>query len=282
MKDFHILYKSLRKIDWRVIEIIFKKMWDYKYVPSDLILKLSGIKESELNKILRRLSDDGLLDNRSQPYFGSSLTFLGMSLYSLRKLVTRNKLDMLGKKMGEGKESVVYNCYSEKYGECVIKFHKLGAHFRKIREKRDYGDLHLSVLTVRSAKKEYSALKRLFGIINVPEAFAWEGNAVMMELIDGKELFRVRLENPEDALDIILEDTKKMFRAGIIHGDLSQYNILVSDDLYIIDFPQHVDLDHENWPDILKKDIENVLSYFKKAYGIEKDINSVTKYIISE
>ncbi len=299
MKDLHNLYKRIRKVEWRIINTIFREMWNYKYVPSDLISKRVKLSEADTLKTLKSLGAMGVVENRVVSYFGSSLTFQGITLFSLRRLVEKGKLDMLGKKMGEGKESVVYNCYSERYGECVLKFHKLGVSFRKIREKRDYGDLHLSVLTVRSAGREYKALKRLFGVAKVPEPFGWEGNAILMELIDGRELYKIKLENPSEVLDTIIEEMKRMFIAGVVHGDLSQYNILVAEDIYIIDFPQWVEVGgegegirksdfnvdtntNENWRELLERDVRNILKYFQKVYGIEKDINSVVNYILAE
>ncbi|MBO8182971.1 MAG: serine/threonine protein kinase [Archaeoglobus sp.] len=308
--DLHEQYRKIRKIEWKVINAIFSEMWNYKYVPSDLISKKARLNEEETLKALKSLGGMGIVENKVVSYLGSSLTFKGITLFSLKRLVDRGKLDMLGSKMGEGKESVVYNCYSEKFGECALKFHKLGATFRKIREKRDYGDLHLSVLTVRSAGKEYRALRRLFGIAKVPEPLGWEGNAVLMELVDGKEIYKLRLEDPEEVLDSIIEEVRKMLLAGVVHGDLSQYNVLLSDDIYIIDFPQWVEVpervsekdeegksienseidsyqaileaNSENWRQLLERDIENILKYFKKAYGIEKDINSVINYVLAE
>ncbi len=302
MKDLHNLYKRIRKVEWKVIDTIFREMWNYKYVPSDLISKRANLSEAETLKTLKSLSAMGVVENRVVSYFGSSLTFQGITLFSLRRLVEKGKLDMLGKKMGEGKESVVYNCYSERYGECVLKFHKLGVSFKRIRDKRDYGDLHLSVLTVRSAKREHQALRRLFGVAKVPEPFGWEGNAILMELIDGRELYKLRLENPDEVLDEIIEEVRKMFTVGVVHGDLSQYNILVSEDIYIIDFPQWVKVgdtdenmrsytnmdtsdintDTESWRELLERDVRNILKYFHKVYGIEKDINSVVNYILAE
>lgn len=286
--DLHSQYKRIRKLEWKIINAIFAEMWNYKYVPSDLISKKAKVSEEETLRALKSLGGMGVVENRVVSYFGSSLTFNGITLFSLKRLVEKGKLDMLGKKMGEGKESVVYNCYSEKFGECVLKFHKLGAMFRRVRDKRDYGDLHLSVLTVRSAGREYRALKKLFGVAKVPEPFGWEGNAVLMELIDGKEIYKLKLENAEEVLEAIIEEVRRMFLAGVVHGDLSQYNVMLSDDICIIDFPQWIEVDQqenfeaESWMTLLHRDVENVLRYFKRAYGIEKDINSVINYILAE
>jgi len=265
-------------------------MWDYKYVPAEIIANAAGVDLDKIEKILKSLKDERLVENKYTEYLGSAFTFLGLSLYSLWRLVRSDKVSMLGKKMGEGKESIIYNCYSERYGEGVLKFHKVGyPSFKKVREKRDYGTLHFTVLMVRSARNEFNAMKKLYRYVSVPKPYDWEGNAVLMELIDAKELYKVRLENPKDVLDMIVEEIKKMYSMGVIHGDLSQYNILVNPEgIWFIDFPQYVDLDeleneHEKnmAEEMLKRDVENILNYFRKTYGIKRDFDEILRYIRS-
>ncbi len=279
------IYSKMEEQRWKVLDAIFAHMWSYEFVPVELIAKRSGMNPEKAEAILKAMSDEKIVVNRQLNYFGSAFTFLGLSLYSLWRLVKWKKIHMLGKIMGEGKESVVYNCYSEKYGEAVIKFHRVGyPSFKKVREKRNYGTLHFTVLAVRSARNEYRALQRLQGL-GVPRPYAWEGNAVMMELIEAKELYRVRLTNPEEVLEIIIDEIRRMYSRGLVHGDLSQYNILVSEEgVWIIDFPQCVFLDkneekRSEVEKLLRRDVENVLSYFRRTYSIEKDINTIMEYI---
>nr|WP_230972176.1 RIO1 family regulatory kinase/ATPase [Archaeoglobus neptunius] len=271
------------KHSWKILDAIFRNLWDYEYVPVKLISFHSNIGEEKVKNILRHLSDLRVVQNKRTEYEGSTFTFLGLSLYSLYRLVKKGHIEAIGKIMGEGKESAVFNCFSEKYGECVVKFHKVGhTSFKKVKEKRDYGDLHFSVLAIRSAKREYRALKKLQGLA-VPVVYAWEGNAVLMELIDAKELFRVRVENPDEVLNMILDEVGRFYRRGVVHGDLSQYNVLVSSDgVWIIDFPQSIDVGEEGWEEILKRDVRNIVTYFNRAYRMEKDINSAINRILQE
>jgi len=277
------LYGELGRHSWRVLDAIFKHLWDYEYVPIQIISSEAEISEEKARNILRHLSNLRAVQNRQKDYEGSTFTFLGLSLYSLHRLVRSGKVSAIGKRMGEGKESTVFNCFSDKHGECVVKFHKVGyTSFKKVKEKRDYGDLHFSVLAIRSARNEFNALKKLEGLA-VPKAYAWEGNAVLMELIDAKELYRVRVSNPAEVLDMILEEVAKFYRRGIIHGDLSQYNVLVNESgIWIIDFPQCVEVGKEGWRELLERDVTNIITYFKRAYRTEKDINSEINRILEE
>ncbi len=281
-------FRGLRGMAWRVMDGIFKNMWDYKYVPVEIISRDSDVEEKKVERVLKELSNEGLVELKQTEYTGGAFTFLGLSLYSLKRFVRRDLVTMLGKKMGEGKESMVYNCIS-KWGEAVIKFHKVGyTSFKKVREKRDYGDLHYTVLMIRSAKNEFNALKKLHGKVSVPKPYGWEGNAVLMELIDAKELYKVRLENPKDVLDYIVEEVKEMWKVGIVHGDLSQFNILVNPEgIWIIDFPQAIDLSEVESDeelrmaeDILRRDIFNVLNYFRKTYNVKVDVEKVFEDIV--
>jgi RIO kinase 2 len=280
-------FKRIGKLKWKALDGIFKNMWDFEFVPIEVIAKSSGIDEVKLEGILKSLADEKLVEIKYTEYIGGAFTFLGLSLYSLWRFVRRDMVSMLGEKMGEGKESLIYNCYSEKFGELVIKFHKVGyTSFKRVKEKRDYGNLHFTVLMVRSAKNEFKALKKLFGKVDVPKPYGWEGNAVLMELIDARELYKVKLTNPQDVLDMIIEGVRDMYALGIVHGDLSQFNILVNPEgVWFIDFPQAIDLDEAEEEErkiaeeILKRDLTNLLEYFKKTYGIKRDVEEVLKFV---
>ena len=285
-------YLRMPKPGWLVLRAIFRNMWEYEYVPAYIIARDAKMSENKVETLLKRLADEGLVSNKYTEYLGTSFTFLGLSVYSLHLQVKKGRILKIGKLMGEGKESVVYNCIAgskwDKQGgngeEAVIKFHRVGyPSFKKVKEKRDYGTLHFTVLTVRSARNEYNALRKLYGKVPVPRPISWEGNSVLMELIDARELFKVRLENPEEVLEMILEDVARMGKAGIVHGDLSQYNILVNEDgIWFIDFPQSVEIGEKGSEDILRRDVENILTYFRRTYGIERDINKVLKRIMEE
>ncbi|MFW9888542.1 MAG: RIO1 family regulatory kinase/ATPase, partial [Candidatus Thorarchaeota archaeon] len=114
--------------------------------------------------------------------------------------------------------------------------------------------------------------------VHVPTPVGRVGNYVTMRFIgDGvdtaPQLRDATLDNPEDALNQILDDYFLMYtKAHYIHGYLSKYNILWwLDQPWIIDVPQGYRVDA--WPDmeqaeaLLSKDIHNVLLHFKK-YGV--------------
>jgi len=90
----------------------------------------------------------------------------------------------------------------------------------------------------------------------------------------------------EEEVEELLDDVRKMYRAGLVHADLSPYNILATENgLYIIDFSQAVSVDHPNALRFLRRDINNVVSYYNKflqIYGLEKDPDEIFHNIVNQ
>jgi RIO kinase 2 len=93
-----------------------------------------------------------------------------------------------------------------------------------------------------------------------------------MALIQGANLNRCRLEAPGAVLDEILAHVRTAYKEGIIHADLSEYNILMEDGrCVLIDWPQWIDTSHPNAGSTLARDIDNILTYFKRKYQLKYD-----------
>ena len=68
-----------------------------------------------------------------------------------------------------------------------------------------------------------------------------------------------------------------MFKAGLIHSDLSAFNVLIWKKPYLIDFSQAVPLEHVLAKEFLKRDIRNINLYFKKIGIKVKDEEEILK-----
>jgi serine/threonine-protein kinase RIO1 len=82
----------------------------------------------------------------------------------------------------------------------------------------------------------------------------------------------------EKDLDSILDDVRKMHRAGLVHADLSEYNVMMGDVPYLIDFGQGVVLRHPHAERFLERDVAIILKYFAK-YGVRRDLEKTLKWI---
>ena len=120
---------------------------------------------------------------------------------------------------------------------------------------------------------EVDALYKLAGAgVRVPQPFGCFDGVLLMELVtdgDGGAAPRLNdvLMSPEEAREdhaLVMLYVMRMLVAGLVHGDLSEFNVLV--DPYgpvIIDLPQAVDAsanNHAQW--MLSRDIENMTTYY--------------------
>jgi RIO kinase 2 len=103
-----------------------------------------------------------------------------------------------------------------------------------------------------------------------------------MELAKGSLLSKTKLLNAEWYLDEILRQAKITYSLGIIHADLSEYNIFVSEEgVQLIDWPQYITLDHPQADEILERDVSNVLVHFYRKYDIKRELEEVIEEIKS-
>ncbi len=136
-------------------------------------------------------------------------------------------------------------------------------------------------------KREYSNLKIANASgVHCPKPLSFNGNILIMELIKDDEkiaptLKGSKLDEPEKCLKNILDDIRKMYVAGIVHSDISEYNILMSNGVpHLIDFGQAIFKDNPNANRFLARDIQNIIRYFELTYGIHEDANKVYENIL--
>ncbi|OUJ19508.1 RIO-like serine/threonine protein kinase fused to N-terminal HTH domain [Methanonatronarchaeum thermophilum] len=281
-------FGSLEKDDFRTLRGVEEGMKTRDWVPVGDVSIFSGLPVDEVEYRLSRLGGLDLVVRRSMDQVRFRLDFGGYDVLALNVLVSRGVVDSLGGELGVGKEAEVRSALMGG-SEVVLKFHREGkVNFRGIRRSRDYlGDReHFSKLYIAklAAEREYRFLKRLYGEARVPEPYSWNRHLIAMEKLKGNELSRVTLENdPEFVLDLILDEVEKTFKLGVVHGDLSEYNIIIAEDeLKIIDWPQAVETDHQLATKYLKRDIKNVVKYFKKKYKIDRNPEEIFKSIVNQ
>jgi RIO kinase 1 len=120
---------------------------------------------------------------------------------------------------------------------------------------------------------EVDALYRLASAgVRVPTPYNFYEGVLLMELVTGEDgnaaprLNDVQLsvETAREYHAFLINQVVRMLCAGIVHGDLSEFNILVgSDGPVIIDLPQAVDAAGNNHAkDMLVRDVTNLANYF--------------------
>ena len=274
--------------EFRVLIAIENGMRSYEWVPIEDIANFTGYDLGEVGYLLSRLAANKLVHRNVQAYEGYKIYFEAYDLLALKTFVKRGSINALGELIGVGKESRVYDATGGITNRLmVIKLHREGkASFKQVRLKREHlGEKrHLSWLYASrlGAKREYDALQALYPEVSVPEPIDYNRHAIVMSMAKGKQLSDTNIDHPEWYLDEILQQVKKAYSLGIIHGDLSEFNIFVNPEgCEIIDWPQYASVTHANAAALLERDIDNVLSFFNRKYRIKRDIREIIKNIIT-
>lgn len=220
--------------------------------------------------------------------------FDDFTLDTLNFLKQKRYYDKLGKPIKTGKEGDVYLAVHEGNFRAVKIYRITTANFKKIslyiqrdfRFKTIKGNMRKVILMW--AQKEYRNLMLCYNAsMNVPYPFKHANNVIIMEYIEGDMLKDSVISNPDVFFEMLLEQMKLMFNsAKIIHGDLSEFNILVKDEMpYIIDWGQGISFKNnddfiENY-DLFERDILNVCSYFNKKFDMNLDYKKIIDKIKS-
>jgi len=213
----------------------------------------------------------------------------GYDSLALNALVKAGFLEAFGKPLGVGKESDVFDALSSGGERVAVKFHRLGrTSFRQTRRLRGYvGDRrHISWLyqSRLAAEKEFEALRLVYPRgVSVPRPIIQNRHVVVMAMIEGDEIYRVSdVSDAEEVLDEILLNVRKTYvDAGVIHADLSEFNVILETDdhVLIIDWPQFVRVDHPNAEMLLKRDMQNVLRFFRRRFKVRRDLQKALDYV---
>jgi RIO kinase 2 len=283
------VFLELKNEDFRVLQAIETAMSEHEFVSKEQIArftKLDLARDTDFR--INRLSRLGLIYRMRGAYTGYTLNYAGYDCLAINGLVKANVLEAFGKPLGVGKEADVYDALKPNGERIAVKFHRLGRiSFRQIIRRRSYSTERSASWLYQSrlaAQREYEALQLLFPFgIAVPEPISQNRHVIAMGIIEGGELAEYKdIPRPEKILREILRNTRKAYvKAGIIHADLSEYNIILKPDrhILIIDWPQYITKDHPNAKELLTRDVQNILQYFKRKHKIDANLEETIEYV---
>jgi RIO kinase 2 len=286
------VFRELENEDLRVLQVIETAMSRREFVPKEQIAKYTKYDLArDADFRLSRLNKLGLIHQIRGAYVGYTLNYAGYDCLAINALVKAGVLEAFGKPLGVGKEADVFDALNPKGGRIAVKFHRLGRiSFRQTMRKRGYTTEPSARWLFQSrlaAEKEFQALKILFPRrVAVPEPLSQNRHVVVMGMIEGAELANwKRLLKPERILKEILRNVRKAYlKAGIIHADLSEYNIILKPNkhIFIIDWPQYITREHVNAQELLKRDVQNVLQYFERKHRLTVGLQESLRYVTGE
>lgn len=196
---------------------------------------------------------------------------------SLYRLLNKNQIQ-IHSLIKEGKESVVFSGQGKDGDWVAIKVYRTEAmDFRSI-SKYLLGDPRLGKIQRKRrnfiyawCKREHSNLKKAFEEdVKCPEPITYSDNILIMSFI-GKNnspsprLIDIDLDKPQKIYKKIIKNMRKLAQSRLIHGDLSAYNILLhNEEPVLIDFSHGTTPKNPIAPELLKRDVKNINSFFTK------------------
>jgi RIO kinase 1 len=210
----------------------------------------------------------------------------------LQVLIDEGLIDTVVRQLMSGKEAQVYVVRCGEDTRCA-KVYKEATH-RSFRQAVDYTE-NRKVKNTRQARAmakgtrfgreaqeaawqsaEVDALYRLAAAgVRVPRPYNFHEGVLLMELVaDANGDAAPRLNDvaftPDEARAhhaTLITEVVRMLCAGVVHGDLSEFNILLSEEgPVIIDLPQAVDAAGNNHAQrMLRRDVDNLRDFFGRT-----------------
>ncbi|KAL6504856.1 hypothetical protein OROHE_023614 [Orobanche hederae] len=217
----------------------------------------------------------------------------------LFKMLNRGVFSDINGCISTGKEANVYHATKSDGQELAIKVYKTSVLVFKDRDRYVQGDYrfrhgyckHNPRKMVKTwAEKEMRNLMRIRAAgIRCPAPILLRLHVLVMEFIGKAGWAAPRLKDADLSHDKLREGYVEMIiamrtlyqKCKLVHGDLSEYNILYFEDhLYIIDVSQSVDLDHPHSLDFLREDCIHVSDFFKKHGVAVMTIRELFDFIV--
>ncbi|SCW03967.1 LAFE_0H02982g1_1 [Lachancea fermentati] len=289
LETSHMRY--LTADDFRVLQAVEQGSRNHEVVPTQMIHQLSGMRSiSGTNRAISDLAKLKLVSKlRNAKYDGYRLSYNGFDYLGLKAMLNKDTVYSVGNIIGVGKESDVYRV-SDRNGQAkVLKIHRLGrTSFHTVKNNRDYlkrnqsgSWMHLSRL---AANKEHQFMSLLYSKgFTVPEPFDYSRHMVLMELINGFPMRRLRKhKNLPKLYSDLMCFIVKLANHGLIHCDFNEFNIMIKDEtdgeddcgFIVIDFPQCISIQHKDAEYYFKRDVDCIRRFFLKKLKYEPAADS--------
>jgi RIO kinase 1 len=207
----------------------------------------------------------------------------------LQNLLEEGLIDSVSRQLMSGKEATVYvvSCGGETrcakvYKEATARSFRQAVDYtenRRVKNSRQARAMAKGTKFGRESQEaawqsaEVDALYRLASVgVRVPKPFSFFEGVLLMELVtdaEGNAAPRLNdvIFSSAQALEhhtTLVREVVRMLCAGIVHGDLSEFNILLAEDgPVIIDLPQAVDAAGNNHAQrMLERDVNNLRDFF--------------------
>lgn len=256
-----------------------------------------------IDKLDRQLFEIlGLDEHRqkdSELYKVFSEVFDKTTIETLSYFKRRGKIERLLGIISTGKEANVFKGIDSDGNLIAVKIYRTyTTEFRRIWEylaadpRVGYLPKDIRKLVFIWTRREFKNLQRAIKYaVRAPEAIAFRNNILIMEFI-GNEEPAPRLKDVEKLLEkkdfeelyeFSMRAIERLWKRGdMVHGDLSEYNILIWDSPVIIDWSQATVSRNRMAKTLLYRDLRNIINYFGKKGVSVDNIDEKFKELVGE
>lgn len=210
------------------------------------------------------------------------------TLKTLYDLSGRDVFTALGGAISTGKEADVFHALRWEEELAVKVYRTATSAFKEMREhlltdpRIDKIGRNRRDVVYEWTGREYANLLKAESHVRVPGPVARKKNVLVMEFIGEDEMRAPSLREMESedwdrAARHCIQMVSDLYSGGLVHGDFSEYNVLVMGELVLIDFSQSVTTDHPMAEEFLWRDIGNLVRFFD-----EKDVSLDKEGVLEE
>jgi len=209
---------------------------------------------------------------------------------TLFKLASQGHFETLESPVSVGKESNVFSA-KKKDGKIIVKIYRLETcDFNRMYDYIKYDPRYIDLkkqkrkIVFAWTQREYrNLIKARNASVNVPKPIAFLNNVLCLEFIGDKEVAPKLKDkipgNGKKFFDTVIKNMQKLYKSGLVHADLSQFNILnYNDEPVFIDFSQCTPIENPRADEFLQRDVKNICNFFRKI-GLKINEEKVLKKV---
>jgi len=197
---------------------------------------------------------------------------------TLFKLISQGHFKGLESPIFIGKESNVFSALNKDNDRVIVKIYRLetcdfNVMYNYIKDDQRYHKISRKKRNIifTWVQREYrNLLSAREAQVNVPIPITFSNNVLVLEFVGKGHDIAPKLKDkiPKDKkqfLDKIINNIKKLYKAELVHADLSAFNILNFDEKPVfIDMSQSTTLEHPRADEFLGRDVRNICRFFNK------------------
>jgi len=251
------------------------------------------ISKKVLYDLVKLEKEQRILRHHESEYAVFEEVFDKPTLMTLYDIMNANVFSYLNGVVASGKESRVYWGVKDDNTSVAVKIYLVASAEFKHRLQYIAGDPRFRSVKkgMRNivnlwARKEFKNLQTAYDAkVPVPKPIHVKGNVLVMQFIGDNGVPAPTLnmcEVTQKHYREVLKAVSQLYKAGLVHADLSAYNIFLHrKKLMLFDFGSAVDVAHPNTKQFLIRDISNINKFFSKneveVYDLDRAMKLVKK-----